>query len=250
MLSRGQNKYLYGIISEPHLPQFNVLGVGEAEVYAIPYQKLAAVVSDIDQKEIDPIRKNVLAHTRIQDEIIKKYDLLPMGFGMIAGSDEEILKLLEQNYQPLSDEFLRLVGKVEIEIKLFWNQEAMLKVLESENQEFMKLKTMISRASSPVKAQNFLVEAGKLIERVADEWKAKYAEETRAHLQELAVDILLNDPTGVKNILNASFLIERSREKEFQDKVHELDLTYQDKVNFKYIGPLPPYNFIQVRLEL
>ncbi len=250
MLPNDQHKYLYGIIAEPQPQRFNMVGIEEAEVYTITFRELTAVVSDTNLIEIDPVRKNVLAHTRVQDELIKKYDMLPMGFGMITDNEEEILKLLERNYQILRDEFLRLAGKIEIEIKLFWNQAAILQALESESQEFNRLKEKISHESSPAKAQNLLVEVGKIIERTAEEWKVKYAEEVRSILQNLAIDVVLNDPSGVENILNASFLVERSREGEFNNKVHELDIAYQNKVNFKYIGPLPPYNFVRVKLEL
>jgi len=53
----------------------------------------------------------------------------------------------------------------------------------------------------------------------------------------------------VKNVLNASFLIGRARESDFQKEVFKLDSQYQGKVNFKYVGPLAPYNFVNVNLE-
>jgi len=80
-------KYIYGIIGETEVRRFDFRGVGDAEVYTIPYQKLAAIVSDTDLQEIDPTRKNVLAHTTVQDSLLKEYDLPPMGFGMIAKSE-------------------------------------------------------------------------------------------------------------------------------------------------------------------
>ncbi|PIU55198.1 MAG: hypothetical protein COS88_05310, partial [Chloroflexi bacterium CG07_land_8_20_14_0_80_51_10] len=102
-----ERKYIYGIIEEPEPRRFNFSGVGDAEVYAINHQKLAAVVSDTGFEEIDPTRKNVRAHTVVQDELLKSYTLLPMGFGMIAGSKDDVLKLLEKNYHGLTRELTR-----------------------------------------------------------------------------------------------------------------------------------------------
>ncbi len=243
-----ERKYIYGIIQEPEPRRFRFLGVGDAAVYTINHRELAAVVSDTALQEIDPTRKEVRAHTVVQDELLKNRIVLPMGFGMIANSREDVLKLLEKNYQELSGELVRLASKVEVELKVFWDQEAMIKELQSGSEELTRLKAKINSAPSPVEAQKLLVEAGKLVERISLDWKATYADRVYNVLKGLSIDARQNNPLGVKNILNASFLVERARESEFQKEVYKLDSRYQGKVNFKYVGPLAPYNFITVKL--
>lgn len=244
-----ERKYIYGIIEEPEPRRFSFLGLGDAEVYTINHRELAAMVSDTGIEEIDPTRKNVRAHTVVQDELLKGYTLLPMGFGMIANSKDDVLKLLEKNYQGLIGELKKLVGKIEVELKVFWDQEAMIKELQGESEELTRLKARIKAAPSPIEAQKLLLEAGKVVERIALEWKAKYADRVYGVLQGLSIDARLNNPLGVKNILNASFLIERARESDFQKEVYKLDSQYQGKVNFKYVAPLAPYNFVNLKLE-
>ena len=244
-----ERKYIYGIIEESKPMKFSFLGVGDAEVCTINHRELAAVVSDTALEEIDPTRKDVRAHTVVQDELLKNCSLLPMGFGMIAGSKDDVLKLLEKNYQGLTRELVRLAGKVEVELKVYWDQEAMIKELQGRSEELTRLKAKINGASSPIEAQRLLVEAGKLVERIALDWKARYADRVYTGLKGLSIDARLNSPLGIKNVLNASFLIERARESDFQKEVFKLDSQYQGKVNFKYVGPLAPYNFVNVNLE-
>jgi len=244
-----ERKYIYGIIEESKPMKFSFLGVGDTEVYTINHRELAAVVSDTALEEIDPTRKDVRAHTVVQDELLKNCSLLPMGFGMIADSKDDVLKLLEKNYQGLSRELVRLAGKVEVELKVYWDQEAMIKELQGGSEELTKLKAKINGASSPIEAQRLLIEAGKLVERITLDWKARYADRVYTVLKGLSIDARLNNPLGVKNVLNASFLIERARESDFQKEVFKLDSQYQGKVNFKYVGPLAPYNFVNVKLE-
>jgi len=244
-----ERKYIYGIIEEAKPMKFSFLGVGDAEVCTINHRELAAVVSDTALEEIDPTRKDVRAHTVVQDELLKNCSLLPMGFGMIADSKDDVLKLLEKNYQGLSRELVRLAGKVEVELKVYWDQEAMIKELQGGSEELTRLKTKVKNAQSPIEAQRLLVEAGKLVERIVLDWKARYADRVYTVLKGLSIDARLNNPLGVKNVLNASFLIERARESDFQKEVFKLDSQYQGKVNFKYVGPLAPYNFVNVKLE-
>ena len=244
-----ERKYIYGIIEESKPMKFSFLGVGDTEVYTINHRELAAVVSDTVLEEIDPTRKDVRAHTVVQDELLKNCSLLPMGFGMITDSKDDVLKLLEKNYQELSRELVRLAGKVEVELKVYWDQEAMIKELQGGSEDLTRLKAKINGAASPIEAQRLLVEAGKLVERITLDWKARYADRVYNDLKGLSIDARLNNPLGVKNVLNASFLIERARESEFQKEVFKLDSQYQGKVNFKYVGPLAPYNFVNVNLE-
>jgi hypothetical protein len=241
-------KYIYGIVEEPQLRRFNFPGVVEADVYTINYQRMAAIVSDTEFSEIDPTRKNVHAHTVVQDELLKEYTMLPMGFGMVA-TEDEVRRLLEKNYEGLTNELNRLADMIEVELKVFWDQEAIIKEIQGENQELSRLKAKINTASSPAEIRNLLVEAGKLVENIVSDWKTRYAEMVYTVLKQLSYQAKMNNPVGLKNLLDASFLIEKSRESEFKEQVYKMDTKFQGKVNFKYVGPMPPYNFVDLRLE-
>lgn len=229
--------------------RFSVSRVGETDVYTINQERIAAVVSDTEFTEIDPTRKNVQSHTVVQEELLKEHNLLPMGFGMVATDEGEVRRLLENNYDGLLGELHRLAGKIEVELKVFWEQEAVVKELQGENAKLSRLKAQINTASSPVEVQNLLSTAGKLVESIVCDWKTRYTELVYAILQELSFEAKVNNPVGIRNLLNASFLIEKSRESEFKEQVYKLDAKFQGKMNFKYVGPLPPYNFVNLKLE-
>jgi len=241
-----QGEYIYGIIEEPQHRKFSFPGIGSADVYTINFEHIAAVVSDTEFTEIDSTRKNVQTHTIAQEALMKEYNLLPMSFGMVAADDGEVHRLLKDNYDGLLSELHRLAGKIEGELKVYWEQEAVINELQGENAELTKLKAKINTASSPIEVQNLLSAAGKLVESIVCDWKTRYAEMVYAILQELSFEAKVNNPVGIKNLLNASFLIDKSRESEFKEQVYKLDTKFQ---GFKYVGPLPPYNFVNLKLE-
>jgi hypothetical protein len=241
-----QTKYIYGIIEEPEQKKFAVRGIEDSEVYTINFQNAAAVVSSSHMNELDPTRKNILAHTLVQDELLKKYTFLPMGFGTISASEESVRQLLEKNYCSLVEELGRLSGKIEAELKIFWDEKALM----NDNQEFLsRMKAKIKSAGSPVEAQRLAIEAGMSVERIIRDWKTTYADRIYSILKAIATDARMNAPAGIKNLLNASFLIERTRENEFVEQVRRLDAEYRGKMNFKFVGPLSPYNFVGIKLE-
>jgi hypothetical protein len=54
---------------------------------------------------------------------------------------------------------------------------------------------------------------------------------------------------GDKMILNHAFLIADRNQKEFDNAISALTQRLKD-LQFKYVGPLPPYDFIEVCIDL
>jgi hypothetical protein len=59
-----------------------------------------------------------------------------------------------------------------------------------------------------------------------------------------------NKVIGDRMIMNAAFLVNRAGEKAFDDAVKELSRRYEHLLAFKYTGPWPPYNFVNIKLKL
>ena len=50
-------------------------------------------------------------------------------------------------------------------------------------------------------------------------------------------------------IVNAAFLVEKSEEAEFDQRVNELGAKYTNKIKFKYVGTVPPFNFVNLVIK-
>jgi len=66
----------------------------------------------------------------------------------------------------------------------------------------------------------------------------------------VAIDGKRNYPVDISNILNASFLVDISREKVFDAAIEELDAKHGDWAIFKCVKPVPPYNFVNLEMYL
>jgi hypothetical protein len=60
----------------------------------------------------------------------------------------------------------------------------------------------------------------------------------------------VNKPIGERMIVNAAFLVERSAETAFDARVKEISRKYEGLLTFRYTGPWPPYNFVNIKLKL
>jgi hypothetical protein len=90
---------------------------------------------------------------------------------------------------------------------------------------------------------------GRLIDAALQSMSEKYVAEIFEALRDVAVASRANKPIGDKMIMNAAFLVSRDKEQAFDQRVKQIGAKH-DKLTFKYTGPWPPYNFVNIRLKL
>jgi hypothetical protein len=243
-------KYVYCIIRSDRPREFGAIGIGGGQrVYTVGFNNLAAVVSDTPIVIYDPTRENVLAHEFVNETVMREHTVIPMSFGTVFRSEEDVSELLRSTHQAFSDVLDKMRDKIEFGLKILWEREKVIANIERDNDEIRRLKDEISRhtASSTYFAR---MQLGRLIESALEEMSTRYVADIHDSLKPVAVASRSNKPIGDLMILNAAFLVERSQEASFDEKVKEISRKYEDLLRFKYSGPWPPYNFVNIKLKL
>jgi len=246
----AEGKYIYCIIQSKDQRSFGPIGIGGRgdEVYTVPHEGLAAVVSNTPLIVYDPTRENVFAHEQVNETVMREFTVLPMAFGALFRTEQDIVELMRGTYDALRDVFAKMEGKVEFGLKVNWDRDKVIAELEQENEEIRHLKEQITSASGSTYFAR--MQLGRLVETALAEKSDAYVREVYSVLRDTAVASRANKPIGDKMIMNAAFLVERKRESEFDQKVKEIAAKYEGKLSFKYSGPWPPYNFVHIRLKL
>ena len=181
--------------------------------------------------------------------MMREFTVLPMAFGALFRTEQDIIELMRGTYDALRDVFTKMEGKVEFGLKVNWDRERVIAEIEQENEELRNLKEQItSRTTGSTYFAR--MQLGRLVETALSEQADAYVREVYSVLRDTAVASRANKPIGDKMIMNAAFLVERDREAEFDQKVKEIAAKYEGKLTFKYSGPWPPYNFVHIRLKL
>jgi hypothetical protein len=243
-------KYVYCIIRVDRTREFGAIGIGGGKrVYTVGFQELAAVVSDTPIVIYDPTRENVLAHEFVNETVMREHTLIPMSFGTVFRSEDDVTELLRSTHQAFSDVLDKMKDKIEFGLKVLWDREKVVANLERDNDEIRRLKDEISRhsASSTYFAR---MQLGRLIEVALEEMSSRYVADIHDALKPVAVASRSNKPIGDRMILNAAFLVDRSSEQGFDERVKETSRRYEELLTFKYSGPWPPYNFVNIKLKL
>ena len=247
--SAGRGRYVYCIIRASQPLKFGAIGMDEQwpDVYTINFRDMAAVVSDVPIAPLDSTRENVLAHERVNETVMREHTVIPMSFGTIFKTREDIVELMRSAYEAFADVLNKMQDKLEFGLKVLWDRDEIVRTIELEDEDIHRLKSEISSQKGSTYFAR--MQYGRLIDSALQQRSERYVAEFLQRLRDVSVASRVNRAIGDKMILNAAFLVQREMELAFDRRIKEIASSF-DKLTFKYTGPWPPYNFVNIRLKL
>jgi len=108
------------VIRSAETLKFGAAGIGDnsSEIHTIHYRDLAAVVSDVPLGILDSTRENVLAHERVNEIVMRDHTVIPMSFGTIFKTRDDIVQLLRSAYDAFGDVLTKMRDKMEFGLKV------------------------------------------------------------------------------------------------------------------------------------
>ena len=248
-------KYLYCVIKERNSKKFNILGQEGKEVYTINEGNLAIVVSDTPKEEYSFIKEHLTCHQKVIEEVMKEgYDVLPVRFSTVAKSEEDVREKVLKGYRKeILETFPIVEGRVELGLRAFWkDMPSIFQEILRENPEIQRVKEEAQKNPFQMKVAG----VGELVQKTLDAKREKEAQKILSPLKKLAVDFkereLLRSREVMKDsmILSSAFLVKKEKVEEFDQKVEELMKEYENRVKLIYVGPIPPFNFVSLVLDV
>ncbi len=247
-----EGKYVYCIIEGNEGRNFGPIGIGKRGdvVSTIGFNDISAVISSspVTRYVIDP--ENLMAHEKVIEEVMKDYTVLPLRFCTIANSAEEVRTFLRRRYGEFKGMLRDMDNKVEMGLKARWaDMKSIFDEIAQEDPD-VKKRRMGSVHAGEDPGDGGRVALGKAVKAALDRKKTVEGERILSKFKRVALDVRRNDPAGDDMFLNAVFLIDRTREKQFDFLVEDLVDSYKDTVDFKVVGPAPPFNFLNIEMKL
>ena len=250
MSNNKEGRYLYGVIAANQRQEFGPIGIGERGdvVYTLPYRDLAAIVSCSPIVKYPVSRENTLAHARVLEKAMEKYTVLPVRYCTIAEDEQTIVeKFLQPRYQEFTDLLREMEGKIELGVRARWTDlDAIFAEVVEEHQDIKAIKEALLREKNEQKQFAGKIKIGQMVQKALEEKKKREAAELLAALRPLSLQCKENSVYGDMNLVNAAFLISEEEERAFDHRMRELEQAYGERKKLKYIGPVAPYNFVEV----
>jgi len=245
-------KYIYCIIASNYDVNLGNIGVGGRGdiVSTIGFDGLCMVVSDHPLSRFVVNPENILAHQKVIEEVMKEFgSVIPIRFGTIAATPDEIRNLLNRRYSEFMELIRQFENKVEFNLRGNWRNLAMIyKEIDKENVKLQKLRAQIEKLKDPQKRNLKIAEAGKLVEQALAEKKQEEAEEIIEAFRKSVFEYKHNKTSGDTTFMNTAFLVNSGREIELDNIMADLGIKYQERSDFVYTAPLPIFNFIDLKI--
>ncbi|SEH40610.1 Gas vesicle synthesis protein GvpL/GvpF [Halobacillus karajensis] len=221
----------------------------EREIFTIHYRDAAMVAIEAPIKIYHPKKKPLMTHQQVISRVMEQESsVIPISFGNVFNTKEDTQALTENLYPQLKKLFVEVKNKIEIGLKVIGKREWLEEQIQ-QNTKIVKKKDTVAQKS---KAAGYFdrIQLGEMARDFFTKIQRDIEETIHDPLSKLSEASKLNDPLGEKMLLNGAYLIDREYEESFDDKVNELHERWKDYVDFKYTGPWPAYNFINIKLKV
>ncbi len=243
--------YVYGIVRAAALQSHGPIrtapiGAAGNAVRALVWRNLAALVSDALQPSYDVSRENVMAHEKVLEEILGFTDVVPAQFGLVSANEAVVRQtLLQDHYVDLRGMLAHVTGRVELGLKVLWQKERVLADIVAQREDIRELRDETT-ARGPESAYYERIRLGQLVEAALEQLRRRDIDEMLAALTPLSVAVKTNRLLNDMMVLNGAFLVEKEHEPTFDLAVNEIAARNAGRLTFKYVGPLPPFDFVDL----
>ena len=172
-----------------------------------------------------------------------------MRFGVVAPSVQAIQEqVLGRRHDELTGLLAGLEGRAELGLKAIWPEDLIMREIVEEASPAMRRLRDKMQGKSVEQSYYDRLSLGEMIEAAMGKKRDEEAERILRRLLPLTEDHQLNALHLDRMVLNAAFLVKRERQGEFDAAVQQLDEELGTRVTFRYVGPVPPYNFVSVAI--
>ena len=265
-------KYIYGVIDSGEAERFPLDGVvrfapdaGETtespreaadceSAYTVSWRNISAVVTDAPVVDYLAMPKDALArllvrHQQVIERVMARHTILPLKLGTCAESEEQVRQILACGGGTIEDALEKARGVVEVDVTATIGDFGSFLRRISQVAEIESLKLSFLRAHEKVTVEDQM-KIGMLVERHANREKRRLFAEIHAVMDSIAEGVRDHDLMDDRMVVNSAFLVRKDQQEEFDGRIEQLNARFDDKLDFRRVGPLPPYSFYTLEVRV
>ncbi|MEW6447991.1 MAG: GvpL/GvpF family gas vesicle protein [Bacillota bacterium] len=219
------------------------------EVFTVCYDGLTAFVAPVPVGEHEVSREAMISHQKVVGALWSMTPVVPVSFGTVLRDRTEVERLLEMNREELEAALKRLIGRIELGLKVFWKKEVFAARFGERDPAVAELIRKAQESGSE-RSYPVMAKVGELVEAKVQEARSLFEREVHRVLAGSAEDAVLNEILTIRMVLNAAYLVSKEDELLFDQQVNQLLEPRLGEFDVRYTGPWPPYNFARLRLKL
>lgn len=211
---------------------------------------LAAVVSEAPDRRLGGQDRNallpwLLSRQKVLEHLLARGPVLPVALGTVVETEERVRHLLDAGAPALSSAFRAIGDRLEMNLSIRWPLDAivaeLLAALPAE------LRAAAASECTDAQARRDL---GAALATGVEHEKLRVRRCVSERLRAIAPDMILSEPPEPHGVLNLALLLDPAAEDELDRALDALDSAFENRLTFRLVGPLPPYSFASVQVNL
>ena len=247
-------RYVYGIIATGTPVTFDAAGVDDhgGDISTVCHDGLGAVVSPTDRADYRGMTRQealryLVAHQGVVEAVMGRFTALPVKFGTVLPDEARVRRLLEQGYTLLRSTLEEIAGRVQMEVVVTWDLAAVFQEISAEEEIARAKSRVVGRPSE--EAAEARVAIGQMVKASLDRRRSALQDYLVPWLRDVALDLVANPLLDDGMVANVALLLDGAGREALDRRLVELDRQFQGWLNFRCVGPLPPYSFATVEVQ-
>jgi hypothetical protein len=244
MNAEKQDVWVYGIVPAGASLDEVERREGLPEVWVEETGDLGAIVGDVPEEDEKGTRNQALAHARVLEAAVADAPVVPFRFGVIVPADDQVGEgLLEDHHDELAEHLEKIDDRLQMTLKVYYHEDAVLREIVENEPEIARLREQM-REGSEEATRDVRVRLGELINNALEQRRQRDAPDIVERLKPVSLGAVDAGLEREFMVLNVPFLVERERQQEFEETVEEVAQEREERMRFRLLGPMPPYNFL------
>jgi len=242
--------YIYGVIPTNDHILFEFEGFDE--VYTIPHEGLAAVVSlsplpDFSKLSQEEAVRYLLIHQQVTEQLMQSYSILPVKFGTVLQNETQVKRLLIQGQARLQATFQQLSGLMQMEVMVLWDLPQIFQKI-GQTAEIIAQQAELAQASVAEQVAQKIA-LGQMVKVALEKRRLALQEAIKPTLQAIAKATVINPLMDDRMVLNLGLLLDEHGETALDNCLETIDQQFEGTLTLRCVGPLPPHSFATVSVE-
>ena len=246
--------YIYGIV--PTDQDVMVPGDGVSRhpggIHTLPYKDIAAVVgpSDLDDYRglgREELVRVLLDHQRVIEHIMSVFPVLPAKFSTVLTDEQRVVELLEKGHALFRGTLIKLEGCAQMEVVVQWDLKEVFAEL-GRDERVVQIGELAAAADKE-QAKELRILVGRVVQTLLEERRSEYQARLLPGLAECGLEAVSNPCMDDSMVLNLALLTDEAGRARLDGLLPQLDEEFEGRLNFRCVGPLPPYSFASLEVE-
>lgn len=232
--------HVYGVVRASSALPEALTGRAGGPVRRISDDELTVIASEVDE-QARVGRADLLAHAHLLEAVAEESTVIPVQFGVVLPDEETVRR------EFLGNERARVLGLlsafdgyVQVTVRASYDEESAMRAVMARRPDLVELR----EAAAGEDDGPLALQLGQAVAEELDRLREDVVELVVSWLQPQATGVAVNETRGAYEVANVSFLVERRARTAMDEAVAALDRELGAEMTVRYVGPQPPYAFL------